>query len=71
MKVLTISILLLGLSACAITNKSNTSNSSLKKESANKTKKEFKEIPVTKYPNSTDTSGTAPSPYKTGDSRGY
>jgi protein involved in sex pheromone biosynthesis len=71
MKILIITTALLVLSACATTNTSNASNSSSKKDPVVKSKEEYKGVPDTKYPNSADTSGTAPSPYKTGDSRGY
>ena len=59
------------LSACATTNTSNATNSSSKKETVTNKSKELKAISETKSPNKVDTITNTPSPYKTGDSRGY
>ena len=57
--------------ACATTKTTATNSSSQNKETIIKNKKEIKDLPETKYPKSMDTSGTAPAPFKTGESRGF
>jgi uncharacterized protein YceK len=77
MKIITISIGILLLGACATvkttstSSKTSTSKSTSSKDAKVGNKQQFNELPATKYPNSADTSNTAPAPYNSGDLKSY
>ena len=66
--------LLIVFTSCANAKKSTSSTKSIetkKKEAYKDVNKVGDKLPGTRYPNSADTSGTSPVPFKAGDTRGY